>query len=111
MTMDKRRFRSNEQTWANYDILFLGTRFVDGHYRELQQAIDITVNFQDTFPNIRCVPVEVLVPYRILDKDFWRNNIEELERINAANSQLEDLDFYIRYKNMIDSNPRYVEYL
>tara|TARA_B100001059_G_scaffold42270_2_gene34015 strand:- start:1401 stop:1727 length:327 start_codon:yes stop_codon:yes gene_type:complete len=98
----------------HYDVLFLGTRFVDGHYTVMQDAIDVAVRHQERFPLIRCVPVEILVPYRILDEDFWANNVEELQKIDLANARLgkevQDISFYKRYDKMIRTNDRYAEH-
>lgn len=65
-------------------ILFTGTRFMDGLYREVTLASACAESFREKFPNLRVDLIQVSEGFNLSDDMFWVDHLEELEELNSA---------------------------
>ncbi len=69
---------------AKYDILFLGTPFIDGHYDLIQDAYAAKETHTKNFPNVKFAIVKTTHDL-ILGKDiFWLPNKSDIETFNNS---------------------------
>ena len=66
-----------------YAILFTGTRFMDGLYREVTLASECAESLRERFPNLQVDLIQVSEGFQISDDMFWANHMEELEELNS----------------------------
>ena len=65
-------------------ILFTGTRFMDGLYREVTLASACAESLREKFPNLRVDLIQVSEGFNLSDDMFWVDHLEELEALNSA---------------------------
>ena len=65
-------------------ILFTGTRFMDGLYREVTLASACAESLREQFPHLQVDLIQVSEDFQISDDMFWANHMEELEELNSA---------------------------
>ena len=66
-----------------YAILFTGTRFMDGVYREFTLAYECAEHLRKQFPHLQVDLIQVSEDFQISDDMFWVNHLEELEELNS----------------------------
>ena len=69
---------------GKYDILFLGTPYIDGHYDSVQDAYEAKETHTKNFPNIDLAIVKTIHEIRLGKDLFWIPNKSELEAFNKS---------------------------
>ena len=69
---------------GKYDILFLGTPFIDGHYDSVQDAYEAKETHIKNFPNIDLAIVKTIHEIRLGKNIFWIPNKAEIESFNKS---------------------------
>ena len=69
---------------SKYDILFLGTPYIDGHYDSVQDAYEAKETHIKNFPNIDLAIVKTINEIRLGKDLFWIPNKSELEAFNKS---------------------------
>ena len=69
---------------SKYDILFLGTPYIDGHYDSVQDAYSAKETHVEKFPNIEFAIVKTIHEIRLGKNVFWIPNKSELEAFNKS---------------------------
>ena len=64
-------------------ILFTGTRFMDGLYREVTRASECAESLRERFPNLQVDLIQVSEGFNLSDDMFWVDHMEELEELNS----------------------------
>ena len=67
---------------SKYDILFLGTPYIDGHYDSIQDAYEAKETHIKNFPNIELAIVKTIHEIMLGKNVFWIPNKEELKAFN-----------------------------
>jgi|TARA_R100000781_G_scaffold73751_1_gene46011 hypothetical protein len=74
---------------GKYDILFLGTPFIDGHYDSVQDAYEAKETHVKNFPNIDFAIVKTIHEIRLEKNIFWIPNKAEIEAFNKGRTPSE----------------------
>tara|TARA_X000001388_G_scaffold57418_1_gene42666 strand:- start:310 stop:552 length:243 start_codon:yes stop_codon:yes gene_type:complete len=69
---------------SKYDILFLGTPYIDGHYDSVQDAYEAKETHTKNFPNIDLAIVKTIHEIRLGKGIFWIPNKGEIEAFNKS---------------------------
>ena len=78
-----------------YNILFLGTPFMDGHYADKERAEEVRDYFQETFPNIRFALVKNTHGFWMSDDIFWNRNYEKIQAYNDSRTIVDRLKYEV----------------
>ena len=74
---------------SKYDILFLGTPFIDGHYDSIQDAYSAKESHIGKFPNIEFAIVKTIHEIKLGKNVFWIPNKDEIKAFNSSRTPSE----------------------
>ena len=77
---------------SKYDILFLGTPFIDGHYDSVQDAYLAKELHVVKFPNIEFAIVKTIHEIRLGKNIFWIPNKDKIQAFNNSNAPSERME-------------------
>jgi hypothetical protein len=77
---------------GKYDILFLGTPFIDGHYDSVQDAYLAKELHVVKFPNIEFAIVKTIHEIRLGKNIFWIPNKDKIQAFNNSNAPSEQME-------------------
>ena len=74
---------------CKYEILFLGTPFIDWHYDSVQDAYEAKETHVKNFPNIDLAIVKTIHEIRLGKNVFWIPNKDEIKAFNSSRTPSE----------------------
>ncbi len=74
---------------GKYDILFLGTPYIDGHYDSVQNAYSAKEIHAKKFPNMEFAIVKTIHDIKLGKDIFWIPNTEEIKAFNKSRTPSE----------------------
>tara|TARA_R110001599_G_scaffold195057_2_gene391341 strand:- start:54 stop:296 length:243 start_codon:yes stop_codon:yes gene_type:complete len=77
---------------GKYNVLFLGTPYIDGHYDSVQDAYSAKEIHLKKFPNIEFAIVKTIHEVKLGKNIFWipnKNNIQAFNNSNALSTSEE----------------------
>lgn len=77
---------------SKYDILFLGTPFIDGHYDSIQDAYSAKESHIGKFPNIEFAIVKTIHEIKLGKNIFWIPNKDKIQAFNDSNALKERME-------------------
>ena len=77
---------------SKYDILFLGTPFIDGHYDSIQDAYSAKESHIGKFPNIGFAIVKTIHEIKLGKNIFWIPNKDKIQAFNDSNALKERME-------------------
>lgn len=77
---------------GKYDILFLGTPYIDGHYDSVQDAYEAKEAHVKNFPDIGFAIVKTIHDIKLGRDVFWIPNKGEIQAFNDSNAPSESME-------------------
>jgi hypothetical protein len=77
---------------SKYDILFLGTPFIDGHYDSIQDAYSAKETHIKNFPSINLAIVKTIHEIKLGKNIFWIPNKDKIQAFNDSNALKERME-------------------
>ena len=65
-------------------VLFIGTPFMDGRYRNKEHAVQVKDRMKGRYPNLRFEVAQVGGKFLVSDDIFWANHYEELDLLSSG---------------------------
>ena len=80
------RHSFNEEN--GYLVLFVGTPYMDGRYRQEETAHEVKERMESRYPHICIEVVEVRGDVRVTDDIFWANHQDKIEQFEKLSSNI-----------------------
>jgi hypothetical protein len=78
----KKNTQINSTDQIGWVVLFIGTPFMDGRYRDKEDALGVAEAMKERYPRLRFEVAQVRGDFLVSDDIFWANHFDELEVLN-----------------------------